>query len=154
VFFINKYINKILIFSLIFLVFYNIFSILIISFSPKLDGYLVKSINYLPYRHSIFFKKPLKFSKKFLQVKSPSSKKLYQLLNATERKSSLDYTYWEMKTLYQITNEDTGVDFEKNFINYAILSKNNVFKQKSIKLFYLRNITRFNKEVGKIILYN
>ena len=96
----------------------------------------------------------LKFSKKFLQVKSPSSKKLYQLLNATERKSSLDYTYWEMKTLYQITNEDTGVDFEKNFINYAILSKNNVFKQKSIKLFYLRNITRFNKEVGKIILYN
>jgi len=154
VFFINKYINKILIFSLIFLVFYNIFSILIISFSPKLDGYLVKSINYLPYKYSIFFKKPLKFSKKFLQVKSPSSKKLYQLLNATERKSSLDYTYWEMKTLYQITNEDTGVDFEKNFINYAILSKNNVFKQKSIKLFYLRNITRFNKEVGKIILYN
>lgn len=59
-----------------------------------------------------------------------------------------------MKTLYQITNEDTGVDFENDFINYAILSKNNVFKQKSIKLFYLRNITRFNKEVGKIILYN
>jgi hypothetical protein len=154
VFFINKYINKILIFSLIFLVFYNIFSILIISFSPKLDGYLVKSINYLPYKHSIFFKKPLKFSKKSLQVNNPNSKKLYQLLNATERKSSLDYTYWEVKTLYQITNEDTGVDFEKNFINYAILSKNNAFKQKSIKLFYLRNITRFSKEVGKIILYN
>jgi hypothetical protein len=59
-----------------------------------------------------------------------------------------------VKTLYQITNKDTGVDFEKNFINYAILSKNNAFKQKSIKLFYLRNITRFSKEVGKIILYN
>jgi hypothetical protein len=59
-----------------------------------------------------------------------------------------------VKTLYQITNKDTGVDFEKNFINYAILSKNNAFKQKSIKLLYLRNITRFSKEVGKIILYN
>ena len=66
----------------------------------------------------------------------------------------LDYTYWEMKTLYQITNKDLRSDFENDFINYAILSKNNVFKQKSIKLFYLRNITRFNKEVGKIILYN
>jgi hypothetical protein len=154
VFFINKYINKILIFSLIFLVFYNIFSILIISFSPKFDGSLVKSINYLPYKYSIFFKKPLKFSKKSLQVNNPNSKKLYQLLKATERKSLLDYTYWEMKTLYQITNKDLRSDFENDFINYAILSKNNVFKQKSIKLFYLRNITRFNKEVGKIILYN
>ena len=153
-FFINKYINKILIFSLIFLVFYNIFSILVISFSPKFDGSLVKSIHYLPYKYSIFFKKPLKFSKKSLQVNNPNSKKLYQLLKATERKSLLDYTYWEMKTLYQITNKDLRSDFENDFINYAILSKNNVFKQKSIKLFYLRNITRFNKEVGKIILYN
>jgi len=154
VFLINKYINKILIFSLIFLVFYNIFSILIISFSPKFDGYLVKFINHLPYKYSIFFEKPLKFSKKILQVKSPNSKKLYQLLNATESKSLLDYTYWEMKTLYQITNNDLVSDFENNFINFAILSKNNEVKKKSIKLFYLRNIPRFNKEVSKIILYN
>jgi len=154
VFFINIYINKILIFSLIFLVFYNIFSILIISFSPKFDGSLVKSINYLPYKYSIFFKKPLKFSKKSLQFNNQNSKKLYQLLNATEKKSLLDYTYWEMKTLYQITNKDLRSDFENDFINYAILSKNNEVKKKSIKLFYLRNIPRFNKEVGKIILYN
>ena len=66
----------------------------------------------------------------------------------------LDYTYWEMKTLYQITNKDLRSDFENDFINYAILSKNNEIKKKSIKLFYLRNIPRFNKEVGKIILYN
>ena len=59
-----------------------------------------------------------------------------------------------MKTLYQITNEDRGVDFDKNFINFAILSKNNEVKKKSIKLFYLRNIPRFSNEVGKVILYN
>ncbi|WP_415294419.1 hypothetical protein [Candidatus Pelagibacter sp. Uisw_113] len=59
-----------------------------------------------------------------------------------------------MKTLYQITNKDLRSDFENDFINYAILSKNNEIKKKSIKLFYLRNIPRFNKEVGKIILYN
>ena len=152
--FLNKYINRLLIFSLIIIVFYNIFSILIISFSSKIDGYLIKSINYLPYKYSIFFKKPLKFSKKLLQVKSPRTKKLYQLINATERKSALDYNYWEMQTLYQITNKDLGVDFEKNFINYAILSKNNQRKQKMLKLFYLRNIPRFSNEVRDIIFSN
>tara|TARA_B110001454_G_scaffold204101_1_gene212580 strand:- start:231 stop:611 length:381 start_codon:yes stop_codon:yes gene_type:complete len=125
-----------------------------ISFSSKIDGNLVKSINYLPYKYSIFFKKPLRFSKKLLQVKSPGAKKLYQLMNTTERKSALDHSYWEMKTLYQITNNDLGVDFEKNFINYAILSKNNKRKQKILKLFYLRNIPRFSNEVRDIILSN
>jgi len=152
--FLNKYISKLLIVSLIIISFYNIFSILIISFSPKIDGNLVKAINYLPYKYSIFFKKPLRFSKKLLQVKSPRTNKLYQLINTTERKSALDYSYWEMKTLYQITNNDLGVDFEKNFINYAILSKNNKRKQKMLKLFYLRNIPRFSNEVRDIILSN
>ena len=115
---------------------------------------MVKSIKYLPYKYSIFFKKPLKFSKKLLQVKSPRTKKLYQLINATERKSALDYNYWEMQTLYQITNKDLGVDFEKKFINYAILSKNNQSKQKMLKLFYLRNIPRFSIEVRDIIFSN
>jgi hypothetical protein len=154
VLFLNKYISRLLIFSLIIIVFYNIFSILIISFSPKIDGYLVKSINYLPYKYSIFFKKPLRFSKKLLQVKNPRAKKIYQLINATERQSALDYSYWEIKTLYQITNKDLGDDFEKNFINYAILSKNNKRKQKILKLFYLRNIPRFSNDVGNIILSN
>ena len=115
---------------------------------------MIKSINYLPYKHSIFFKKPLKFSKQLFQFKSPKTKKLYQLISATERKSSLDYSYWEVKTLYQITNKDLGVDFEKNFINYAILSKNNQRKQKMLKLFYLRNIPRFSNEVRDIIFSN
>ena len=125
-----------------------------ISFSPKIDGNLVKAINYLPYKYSIFFKKPLRFSKKLLRVKSPRTKKLYQLINATESQSALDYSYWEVKTLYQITNKDLGVDFEKNFINYAILSKNNQSKQKMLKLFYLRNIPRFSNEVRDIIFSN
>ena len=70
------------------------------------------------------------------------------------RHSTLDYSYWEIKTLYQITNKNLGDDFEKNFINYAILSKNNKLKQKILKLFYLRNIPRFSNEVRDIILSN
>ena len=54
-FFLNKFINKLAIISLIIISFYNIFSILMVSFSSKIDGNLVKVFDYLPYKYSIFF---------------------------------------------------------------------------------------------------
>jgi len=152
--FLNKYINKVLIFGLIIIVFYNIFSIFILLSNYKIEGHLVKSFNYLPYKYSIFFNKPLKFSKQLLQAKNSRSKKLYSLINTTEKKSMLDYSYWEMKILYQISNKSDQAEFERDFINLVILSKNNLGKKKSLKLFYLRNIPRFSKEVGDIIISN
>ena len=92
------------------------------------------------------------YSRKDIQVNSSTGKKLYQLINNTEKKSALDYTYWELKMLYQISSQNIKNDFERNFINLAILSKNNIKKKKSLRLFYLRNIPRFSKEVGDIIL--
>jgi len=53
--------------------------------------------------------------------------------------------------LYQVSNQNIKNDFERNFINLAILSKNNIKKKKSLRLFYLRNIPRFSKEVADII---
>ena len=106
----------------------------------------------MPYKYSIFFQKPLLYSRKDIQVNSSTGKKLYQLINNTEKKSVLDYAYWELKILYQISTQNIEKDFEKNFINLAILSKNNLEKKKSLKLYYLRNIPRFSKEVGDIIL--
>ena len=154
VFFLNKYISKLLIISLIIISFYNIFSILMLSFSSKIEGNLMKTFNYLPYKYSIFFQKPLLYSKKDIQTNSPTSKKLYQLINSSEKKSALDYTYWELKVLYQISSQNIKNDFETSFINLAILSKNNIKKKKSLRLFYLRNIPRFSKELGAIILDN
>ena len=152
--FLNKYINKVLIFGLIIIVFYNIFSIFILLSNYKIEGHLAKFFNYLPYKYSIFFNKPFKFSKQLLQAKNSRSKKLYSLINTTEKKSVLDYSYWEMKILYQISNKSDQAEFEKDFINLVILSKNNLGKKKSLKLFYLRNIPRFSKEVGDIIISN
>tara|TARA_B100001741_G_scaffold305212_1_gene297176 strand:- start:9168 stop:9632 length:465 start_codon:yes stop_codon:yes gene_type:complete len=152
--FINKYIKRLLISILIIISLYNIFSILIISYSPKIEGYFSKTINYLPYKHSIFFVKPLIFKKKDIQNKSISSKKLYNLISKTEKKSALDYTYWEVKILHQINNNSSKIEFEKNFINLFVLSKNNKKKNKSLKLYYLRNIPRFSNEVGSIIIEN
>ena len=89
-----------------------------------------------------------------IQTNSLAGKKLYQLISNSEKKSALDYTYWETKILHQINNKNTKADFERNFINLAILSKNNTEKKKNLRLFYLRNIPRFSKEVSKIILSN
>ena len=58
------------------------------------------------------------------------SKKLYYLIETTETKSVLDYTYWETKILNQIINQNNSKNFERNFINLAILTKNNEKKKK------------------------
>jgi len=150
----NKYINKVLIFGLIIIVFYNIFSIFILLSSYKTDGYLAKLLNYLPYKYSVFFKKPIKYPKKLLQGKNPSSKKLYQLINTTEQKSALDYSYWEMKVAYKTNNISDQSEFQRDFINLVILSKNNLNIKKKIKIFYLRNVPRFSKEVGEAVMSN
>ncbi len=124
------------------------------SFSAKIEGNLGKTLNYMPYKYSILFQKPLLYSKNDIQVNSPNSKKLYYLLNVTEKKSALDYNYWEIKILYQIINQDIKQEFENDFINFAILSKNNKKIKKALRLYYLRNIPRFSSEAGKIILAN
>ena len=87
-----------------------------------------------------------------LRANNQTSKKLYYLLGTTEKKSALDYSYWNNKVLYQISNNIDLNDFEKNFQNFVILSKNNFNLKKSLKLFYLRNIPRFSKETRDIVM--
>jgi len=144
--------NKFIIKLLIIISFYNIFSILVITFSPKIEGYFLKTVNYLPYKHSIFFLKPLNFSREDVEINNRESQKLFKLINATENKSALDYKYWETKLIYQINNNSDSVQFEKDFINLYVLTKNNHRKNKSLKLFYLRNVPRFSNEVRDIVM--
>jgi len=125
-----------------------------ISFSSRIEANLMKSLNYLPYKYSIFFIRPLMFSKKDIQAIGPASKKLYNIISTTEKKSALDPIYWETKILHQINNVNLKADFERNFTNLVILSKNNEKKKKALKIYYLRNIPRFSSEVGTIILAN
>ncbi len=108
----------------------------------------------MPYKHSIFFQKPLNYSKIDIQTQNSNSKKLYNIISTTEKKSALDYTYWEAKILHQIINESVRNEFERSFINLTILSKNNLERIKSLKLYYLRNIPRFSKEVGLLFVNN
>ena len=100
-----------------------------LSFSSRIEGNLTKTLNFLPYKYSVFFQKPLMISKKEFQVNSPASKKLYNQISITEKKSALDPFFWETKVLHQINNKASKKDFERSFINLAILSKNNAKKK-------------------------
>jgi len=153
-FLLNKYINKVLIFGLIIIVFYNIFSIFILLFNSKIDGHMARLFNYLPYKYTIYFESPLRYSKQTLQTKSKESERFFNILKTTEKKSVLDYSYWNNKLLYQINKNKNLIDFEKNFQNSVILSKNNLKLKKALKLLYLRNIFQFNEETKNLILSN
>ena len=72
-------------------------------------------------------------------------------MNATENKSALDYYYWNNKLLYLTVNKQYSGDFERNFQNAVVLSENNSDIELALRLFYLRNIPRFGKELKKII---
>ena len=87
-----------------------------------------------------------------LQDNDSISQKLYQLMNATENKSALDYYYWNNKLLYLTSNNQFSGDFERNFQNAVVLSKNNSDIELALRLFYLRNIPRFSKETQELIL--
>ena len=90
--------------------------------------------------------------KNYLQVNDSISQKLYQLMNATENKSALDYYYWNNKLLYLTVNNQYSGDFEKNFQNAIVLSRNNSDINLALRLFYLRNIPRFSKETQELVI--
>ena len=148
----SKYFHKLLIFGLIIIIFYNIFFILILLFNQKIDGFLLKSWNYSPYKYSELFKKSGGYLKNDLRVNDTISQKLYQLMNATENKSALDYYYWNNKLLYLTTNKQYSGDFERNFQNAVVLSRNNSDISLALRLFYLRNIPRFSKETQELVV--
>ena len=147
-----SYLHKLLISGLIIIIFYNIFFILILLFNHRIDGFLLKSWNYSPYKYSELLKKSIGYSKKNLEVKGLTSQKIYYLMNATENKSALDYYYWNNKLLYLTSNRLYSDDFERNFQNAVVLSKNNTDIHLALKLFYLRNIPRFSNETQKLII--
>ena len=126
----------------------------ILVFNHKIEGSFSKIFNYLPYKHSVYFQKPIRYSKKILQTNNNKSKKFFSILISTENKSALDYSYWNNKVLYKVSKNYNSKEFEKDFQNAVILSKNNLRLKKTLKFFYLKNILLFNNETKKLILSN
>ena len=118
----SKYLNKLLVVGLIIILLYNIFFTLFLLFNHRIDGFLLKSWNYSPYKYSELFKKSGGYLKNHLQINDSTSQKLYHLMNVTENKSALDYYYWNNKLLYLTSNSLYSGDFERNFQNAVVLS--------------------------------
>ena len=150
--FFSKYLQKPLISSLIIILLYNIFFTFFLLFNHKIDGFFLKSWNYSPYKYSELFKKSGGYVKNDLKINDSISQKLYQFMNATENKSSLDYYYWNNKLLYLTSNNQFSCDFERNFQNAVVLSKNNSDIELALRLFYLRNIPRFSRESQELVI--
>ena len=148
----SKFFHNLVISGLIIILLYNIFFTLFLLFNHRIDGFLLKSWNYSPYKYSELFKKSGGYLKNHLQVNDSISQKLYQLMNATENKSALDYYYWNNKLLYLTANNQFFGDFERNFKNAVVLSKNNSDIELALRLFYLRNIPRFSKETQELVI--
>ena len=148
----SKYLNKLLVVGLIIILLYNIFFTFFLLFNHRIDGFLLKSWNYSPYKYSELFKKTGGYLKNHLRVNDSIGQKLYYLMNATENKSALDYYYWNNKLLYFIANERYPKEFERNFQNAVILSRNNSDFKLALKLYYLRNILSFSEETKKIVI--
>ena len=121
-------------------------------FNHRIDGFLLKSWDYSPYKYSELFKKSGGYLKNHLQVNDATGQKLYQLMNATENKSILDYYYWNNKLLYLTANQLYSGDFERSFHNAIVLSTNNSDIKLALRLFYLRNIPRFSKEIQQLFI--
>ena len=54
--------------------------------------------------------------------------------------------------LYLTSNKQYPEDFERNFQNAVILSKNNSDIKMALRLFYLRNIPRISKETQELVI--
>ena len=126
----------------------------ILFFNYKIEGSFLKFFNYLPYKHTAYFQKPLRYSKKILQANNNESKRFFTILRTAENKSALDYSYWNNKLIYKVSQKNSLNNFEKDFQNAVILSKNNLDLKKTLKFFYLRNITNFSEETKNLILQN
>ena len=121
-------------------------------FNHRIGGFLLKTWDYSPYKYSELLNKSFGYSKKQFLARDLTSKKIYDLMIATEKKSALDYYFWNNTLLYLTSNEQYSGNFERNFQNAVILSRNNSDINRALRLYYLRNITRFSKETKKIVM--
>ena len=76
---------------------------------------------------------------------------ILEKLESFNEQLNLSY-YWNNKLLYLTANKLYSGDFERNFQNAVILSKNNSDIKLALRLFYLRNIPRFSNETRLLVI--
>ena len=147
----KNYILSILQVSIIFLFFYNIFSLTILyanNLSFKLSLWEIT-----PYDYKKITLSPNYLAKKSLLNES-NRDLILSFLNKNMQKNYLDINYWDYKKIIESYDRKNHYEFEKSFYKNFILSKNNPNKYLILKNNFSLNYLKFSKKYRNLIIKN
>ena len=137
-------------YSATILIFYNIFSLVVLFAS----NYSIKSSFWklTPYDYRQIMGFPNHYGKLSLR-NSSNRNKINDLLNKNINKNILDVEFWNYKLiLYNFSKKNSN--FEVSFLNLFFLTKNNEAKSSDLKKYFIKNYNYFSQKNIKIILNN
>ena len=142
---------KFLKYLFVILIFYNIFSLIVLftsNYSIKLSFW--KATQY-DYKYIIGF--PNYFKK--LSLKNEDNRNnLSTLLNINAKRNILDIEFWNYALIVDNYSKQKNKNFEKSFTNLFFLTKNNKFKNSDLKIYFVKNYNLFSQTTKKNILEN
>ena len=139
------FLNKII----LFLLFYNVFTLFILY---------TNNINFksffwtiTPYDYKKLILTPYNLEEKSLLEKQ-NRNLILDFLNMNKIKNYLEIDFWNYKKTIESFDLENSYEFEKSFYKNLILSENNYRKNKTLKEYFINNYNNFtNKNKNNII---
>ena len=138
-------------YSATILIFYNIFSLLVLITS----NYSIKSSFWklTPYDYKQMIGFPNHYEKLSLRNSSNRSK-INDLLNKSINKNILDVEFWNYKLILDNFSKEKNSNLEVSFLNLLFLTKNNEATNSDLKKYFIKNYNYFSQKSIKTILNN
>ena len=138
-------------YSTTILIFYNIFSLVVLFAS----NYSIKSSFWklTPYDYKQIIGFPINYAKLSLR-NSTNRNQINNLLNKNLNRNILNVEFWNYKLILNNYSKEKNTDLEKAFINLFFLTKNNKNKNFDLKKYFIKNYNYFSQENVKKILDN
>tara|TARA_B110000503_G_C7119823_1_gene401967 strand:+ start:969 stop:1430 length:462 start_codon:yes stop_codon:yes gene_type:complete len=141
------FLNKII----LFLLFYNVFTLFILY---------TNNINFksffwtiTPYDYKKLILSPYSLEKKSLLEKK-NRNSILDFLNMNKTKNYLQIDFWNYKKTIESFDLENSYEFEKSFYKNLILSKNNYKKNKTLKKYFINNYNNFSIKNKNNIIQN
>ena len=145
------HVYKFLKYLFLILIFYNIFSLIVLFTS----NYSIKHSLWkaTPYDYKYIIDFPYYFKK--LSLKEDDNRNnLKKLLNINSKRNILDPEFWNYNLIVDNYSKNKSNNFEKSFTNLFFLTKNNKLKNSDLKVYFIKNYNLFSETSKKNILKN
>ena len=142
---------KFLKYLFLILIFYNIFSLIVLFTSNYSIKYSFWKATPYDYKYIIDF--PYYFKKLSLKENDNRSN-LKTLLNINSKRNILDPEFWNYNLIVDNYSKNKSNNFERSFTNLFILTKNNKLKNSDLKVYFIKNYNLFSETSKKNILKN